>query len=152
MTTETTFTHVGAEGDTSVPTTAPSQPTKPPPTTGRLLTIHAQLKAAKALLQERVKEATAKLERIENELLKRMQEDETDRLSGAGFTAYQTTRKHVQMRDKATFLAWAYKEAHLDMIGSNLAKTAVVEYLEKERRLPPGVGLTQVVEVNVRKQ
>lgn len=69
---------------------------------------------------------------------------------GAG-TVYTSTRRSVSIENPAEFRAWVEAQGRPDFYENRVSKEALDTYLEEGGALPPGLKVSQVTTVNIRK-
>lgn len=65
-------------------------------------------------------------------------------------TAYTTTRYSATLPDPEAFMQFVIAQGKFELIDRRANTTAVKDYVEENRALPPGCNLTPVKKVNVR--
>lgn len=105
---------------------------------------------AKKAFTESQKPTLELMERIEGELMLRMQDTGTNTFSCDTGTAYRVTNTTVSVKDWSAFLPYVLETQQYDMLERRAAKSAVVEFVDEHKELPPGLAMTQVDEVNIR--
>ena len=66
-------------------------------------------------------------------------------------TAYKVTKAQAKVEDREAFIAFCIKEDLTHLLTAAASKTAVEEYIEDTGNEVPGVVITRVTTVNVRK-
>jgi hypothetical protein len=119
--------------------------------TGELLRQYIAMRERRDACTRQAKTINAMMERVEAVLLKRMQDDETDRFAIDGITAFKTTHDKAHVKDREAFLAFVLEGGRVDMLTSAVTQDAVKDFLATSGQLPPGVAFNSIVKVNVRK-
>lgn len=68
-----------------------------------------------------------------------------------GGTVYTSTLSSYSIDDPAVFRAWVESEGKPDFYANRVSKEALEAYLAEGNRMPPGLKVSSVVNVNVRK-
>lgn len=93
-----------------------------------------------------------KLERFGAWLTAKMHQDGTTQLKVKGVgTAFEKTRVTTSVENWSDFLVWVQNNEQWEMLPHAANKTVVMEYVEANEELPPGVKLSRMATVNVRK-
>jgi hypothetical protein len=115
-------------------------------TPGQMIAAYLKLREKKKTVEDRHKEELAPykeaMNKIENELLRQMNEGNLENLKSDVGTAYVATRSSATVAD------W---DAFLDFLERRVSKVAAEEFLEEHASLPPGVSIARDTTVNIRK-
>lgn len=121
----------------------------------------SQLIAVYRKLRERRDEAKKKfteeqrptlelMERIETELMSRMESTGANSIACDSGTAYKASVTSVVVRDWSAFFEFVRNNEAFDMLERRASKSAVVDYAETNGELPPGLSMSVEESVNVR--
>lgn len=66
-------------------------------------------------------------------------------------TCYETTRYSTSLADPDLFMKWVIEKQAFDMLDRKANATAVKEYTKEHDALPPGVNLTALKTIGVRR-
>lgn len=153
----------------TLPTAIPSAPTPaiPPPAPGpapaptpsanleTLVDKYRQVRDRKKDLADEHKAALAPY----NEALTALEAAILDALNRAGVesvrtgagTAFKTTRSSYTVKDPAMFREWLEANSRFDLLETRVSKEAIEALVQSGATLPPGIGISSEVIVNVRK-
>lgn len=93
-----------------------------------------------------------KQDKIENELLRRLNERGADVVSIRGIgTAYRTTRSSASVADWDSLLDYVRNNDAWELLNHSVNKTAVEQFKAANEDLPPGVNWSSTVVVNFRR-
>ena len=120
-----------------------------------LLGKYVQLRDKKAEIEKahkaKVGQLTDVMKKIEAILLEHFNDTGSDSVKTSNGTAYKSIKTSVSVADRDIFLdfirnneAWAFLESRAN-------KPAVEEYLEAHQELPPGINVSRVATVNIRR-
>jgi uncharacterized protein YbjQ (UPF0145 family) len=118
---------------------------------GTILKMYVHLRDQRDLHVKMAKDFSTQMGKVEAVLLKRMSEDETDRLGADGVVAFKAVQDKAHVSDFEKFLDFVITGERRDMLTSAVRQDAVKEFLAESGSLPPGVSLNRIVKVNVRK-
>lgn len=91
-------------------------------------------------------------EKIEQMFLAKFNEEGSDTISCRGIgTAYKTTKTSVTVADKDAFLREVREKELWQLLDVRALKSAVDEFTEATETLPPGLNISRVVSVNIRR-
>lgn len=112
-------------------------------------------------LRDKKSEVTAKAKDVVSGLERKMSDIESRilELMGDGIesirtrngTAYKSLKRQTSVAGWDDFLPWIKETDNWHMLTRAANKAAVIEYLEEEGELPPGINLYSQVAINVRK-
>lgn len=108
----------------------------------------ADLKAAFTQSTEAI---DAALERIENFLLKTMQDLGVESLRSGLGTAYKQAQTSATVADWESALDWVKKNEQWAMLEKRVSKSFVEAYKNENADLPPGIDWREVTKVNIRR-
>jgi urease accessory protein UreF len=106
----------------------------------------------KAAYDASVKEIDDALERVENFLLKQMQETGVDTFGSSAGVAYKSTKTSATVADWDATLKFIRDNQEWSALERRINKEFVKAYKEANNDLPPGVNWREEVSVNVRKK
>jgi len=109
----------------------------------------AELKAA---YTESVKGIDDAMERVENFLLKQMQDLGVDSFSSPLGTAYKSTQTSATVADWDMVLNHVRENEAWSMLKRDVSKEYVKAYKEQHDDLPPGINWREETSVNIRKK
>lgn len=92
-----------------------------------------------------------RMDRIETELMAFLNDAKSDSVKSEHGTAFKRTETSVTVANSSEFSRFVISEELWELIDFRANKTAVKEYLEKTEALPPGVNLSAVTVLSVRK-
>lgn len=120
-----------------------------------LIRKHQELKRTKADMDETYRSQVAPyvegMEVIENMLQAMMLEQGVKNFPTEAGTAYQSTTMHVKLDDRDKIVGFVKDTGKFDIFTNAISKEFVTGYIEENGAPPPGVGLTMISKVNVRK-
>jgi len=101
--------------------------------------------------KEAMKEKRETLDALNNLLLQHLEQIKADNVRTKAGTVYRTAKRSASTADFKAF--WDFVVAHemWDLVDRKPNVTAVSEYLEENKALPPGVNLNSTYVVGVRK-
>jgi nanoRNase/pAp phosphatase (c-di-AMP/oligoRNAs hydrolase) len=98
---------------------------------------------------ERVAQAMKKLE---GELLEHLNTQSIDNIAAKGVgTVYRTTRTSASVEDAVKFMDWVKEHEKWDALDVKANKTFVTEMIAAENDTPPGVKVSSVQTIGVRR-
>ena len=125
------------------------------PTPEQCIERYMALRAAKDAFE---KETKAKLhaysdamEAIENHLLAVMNERKEVQIKTVHGTAFQSPQTFAKLVDRAALIDYVKRTGDFNLFTNAVAKAEVVAYAEAHNAPPPGVEITRVTKVNVRR-
>jgi hypothetical protein len=90
-------------------------------------------------------------EKIEALIMQQFNEDGTDSLKTEFGTAYRSMKTTASVADWDAVFEFIQSKDYWHMLEKRVNKTAVEQYMEDEGKLPPGVNVTRVQSINVRR-
>lgn len=69
----------------------------------------------------------------------------------AAGTVFKSTRTSYTVKDPAQFREWLETQQRFDLLETRVSKEALEEFVKTGASLPPGIGISSEVTVNVRK-
>lgn len=112
--------------------------------------LREKKKQLKKQYEEKVERIDSAMRKIEVALLKFMEESGVESVKTADGTAYLNTIKRASVKDWEALVEWVRENERWDVLTKGVSKTAVLDVLEDEGALPPGVDLYVERTVNVR--
>jgi hypothetical protein len=91
------------------------------------------------------------LERLNGALMQQLQAIGGDSVKTPHGTAYKTTKRSATLADAAAFREYVIDQGMWDLADWRANAPAVEAFLQEQQALPPGVNLTSVVTVGVRR-
>lgn len=113
--------------------------------------LRAMIKAEDDAHKERMKEKRETLEELNNLLLQHLDGVKADSVKTKAGTVYRTIKRSASTADFAAFWNFVVKGELWDLVDRKPNVTAVSEYLDEHKTLPPGVNLNSTYVVGVRK-
>jgi hypothetical protein len=127
------------------------------PTPGAVIAGYLALRKAKDDIKNRHKDELApindKIEKLEAFMLNVLNSAKVDSMAFKGVgTMFKQTVTSVTVENWSDTLAWIQEHGAWELLEQRVSKTVIQDYAEhNEGMVPPGVKLTQDVEVRVRK-
>ncbi len=100
---------------------------------------------------EELKPFRAAMDQIEAALLDDLNRNGANSIQTNSGTAYRTTRTSYGVEDPAVFRKWVEANNVPEFYENRVSKDAVQQYVEKYNQLPPGIKVSSVTTVNIRK-
>lgn len=123
--------------------------------TNAIVEKYLQLRDRKAELkanyEESVRELDAAMEKVENYLLKLMNQQGLEALPTAAGTAYKSTRTSAQVADWDAILEHIKSTENWAMLERRVSKAVVQQYMDENNDLPPGINWRAETTVNIRR-
>ncbi len=91
------------------------------------------------------------MQRIEGELQAFMDDNGIDSVKTSKGTCYQATKYSVSLADSQAFMDYVISNNKFELLDRKANVTAVRSFLEESKTLPPGVNLSTLRTVNVRR-
>ena len=101
--------------------------------------------------KQEIAKYTEMLRRVEQILLDHFNETGADSVKTPHGTAYKTVASSVSVADRDVFLDFVRDQDAWAFLESRANKSAVEEYLAEHEALPPGLNMTRVAKVNIRR-
>lgn len=122
----------------------------------KLTSVHLKIRDARSDLKRKFEEEDRKLkikqERIENEMLRFLQDSNTDSVRTESGTFYRQEEITPTGSDWDAFYRWVRENDAFDALERRIKKTFVKEYMEThEGGIPPGVSVYREYVVRVRR-
>ena len=121
----------------------------------QLVKVYIQLRdrrsARKRAYEMEDEDDKAKQEKIEGILLHRFQEDGMESVRTAHGTAYKETTTSMSCADKDLFLSYVQRHELWDLLDARPFKSNIVQFMEENGELPPGINTSRTTVVKVRR-
>jgi hypothetical protein len=101
--------------------------------------------------KEAMKEKREALDQLNNLLLQHLDQVKADSVRTKAGTVYRTAKRSASTADFKAFWDFVVQHELWDLVDRKPNVTAVSEYLEENKMLPPGVNLNSTYVVGVRK-
>lgn len=107
--------------------------------------LRTQIEDEESAFKRSKKEKSSLLEKLENWMLAKLQEEGTQRMAvpGVGTVFIQKTTS-VKIEDWDVTLEWIKEHDRYDMLNHAINKTATVQHIEDTGSPPPGVSYTAI--------
>jgi hypothetical protein len=116
---------------------------------------YRQLRDMKATIAARHKEELAPyneaLDALELAMLNALTASGQESTRTASGTAYKSTKSSYTVQDASAFRTWLEVNDRWDLLETRVSKEALESFATEGGTLPPGIGVSSVVTVNVRK-
>lgn len=113
--------------------------------------IRDEITARKKAFDESIADLKEQQTSLEVYLKAHLNETGADSIKTKAGTAFKTTKEKVSVADWPDFFAFVKDEERWEFLKHDVVKSAVKDYLEENDDLPPGVGYSTSVEVQVRR-
>lgn len=121
----------------------------------KLIDSYITLRDKKAEVEKahktKLEKLKALMDTIEQRLLAHLNDTGTDSAKTGAGTVYKNTQTSVRVADREAFLDFVKDQEAWVFLESKANKTAVNEYLEEHQAPPPGLDITRVSKVNIRR-
>lgn len=117
----------------------------------RYIKLRDKKKQLKDEYEAKVAPYDAAMDKIENLMLTKMQEQGLKSMPTSAGTAYIQTRTSATVADRELFKDWCENTDNWHLIDLRAQKTAIDAYKEEHDDLPPGINYNQQVVVNIRR-
>lgn len=121
----------------------------------QLVERYIQLRDKKAEIESEAKKKVAKLNeamtRIENYLLKHLQDNGAESVRTGAGTFFTSMRTSATVADWDHLLGWIREGEHWSALEKRVSKSFVESFKEEHNDLPPGIDFRQEKVVNVRR-
>jgi len=101
--------------------------------------------------EEEMRELRAQLDVLSEELKKRLLHDNITSVRTAHGTAMLRTKTFARAADWDAFIAFLKRENAYHLLAKSVAKGAIQEYIETNRKVPDGIDFIQILDVSVRR-
>lgn len=122
---------------------------------GKKIDIYIRLRDRRAKRKAEYEEADRPdreaQEKIEAQIMEQFNADGTDSLKTEFGTAYRSMKTSATVADWEAVLEFVKDQEFWTLLEKRVNKTAVEEYLDLNEKLPPGVNVTKVATINVRR-
>ena len=100
---------------------------------------------------EELKRFTNALTKIEQTILAEFNDTGQESAKTSNGTAYRSTRTSAKVADRDAFFDFVKSNDAFDFLESRANKNAVEAYLDENGELPPGIDVTRVITINIRR-
>ena len=115
------------------------------------IAIRDKIKAEEEAHKEKQKPLKDALEQLAGVLMQFMTETGSDGIKTDAGTCYVTTRWSASLADADAFMRFVRETGNFDLLDRKANATAVRDYVEANTTLPPGVNLSSIQQVGVRR-
>ena len=133
----------------------PAPPPKKSRTPGEMVELFIKLRDHKKASDEEYKKSMERvnlaMEKLEAELLQHLIDQDATSLKAATGTVYRTTRVNASVENRAQFLEWLDQTGELDALDVKANKSFMESLLEAGKELPPGVKISAMHTIGVRR-
>jgi len=123
--------------------------------TDELIDKYIKIRDRKEALAKQQKEELSKYTRamdaIENDMLRRLNDEQAEKIGTKHGTAYKTVRTSATVADWETTLQYVIDMEMWALLERRVSKQAVQEHIEHLGTTPPGVKIVQDLKVNIRR-
>ena len=120
--------------------------------TSQYLQLRQTIRDVDAMHAERTAPLREKLDELGLKLLDQLNKSGVDSMSNTAGTVYKKTKSTATVKDGEALIDFIIEEGYIDLLERRANVTAVKEYLEEKQELPPGVELSEIVVIGVRKK
>ena len=113
--------------------------------------LRALIKADDDTHKEKMKDKRETLDQLNNLLLSHLDQVKADSVKTKSGTVYRTVKRSASTADFKAFWDYVRKHEMWDLVDRKPNVTAVSDYLDANKALPPGVNLNSTYVVGVRK-
>ncbi|MBT7005048.1 MAG: hypothetical protein HOA06_10085 [Chloroflexi bacterium] len=118
---------------------------------GKYIKIRDAKDALKKTHSEELSRFNNALDKIEHSLLAEFNETGQESAKTAHGTAYRSVRTSAKVADRDAFFDFVRQNDAYDFLESRANKNAVEAYMEEHDELPPGIDVSRVTTINVRR-
>jgi len=118
---------------------------------GLYIALRDKIKSLEAEHKERLQPLKADLEALGGALAKFMEDTNSDGIKTEFGTCYLTTRWNASLADADAFMRFVQDTKEFDLLDRKANATAVRDYVKEHNALPPGVNLSSIQQVGVRR-
>lgn len=115
------------------------------------MTLRSQKDSIEAATKEKVSGIKAKMEKLEAWIKTQADAQGVTSFKTKHGTAFLTTTDYANVADWDAVLEFIQTKGAFEMLEKRVSKTAVRNYVENDKFVPPGVNYGTKLEVNVRK-
>ena len=123
--------------------------------TDELIDKYIKIRDRKEALAKQHKEELAQyvkaMKAIENDMLRRLNDEQAEKIGTKHGTAYKTVRTSATVADWETVLQYIVDREMWGLLEHRVAKQAVEEHIECIGTTPPGVKIVRDLNVNIRR-
>jgi len=117
----------------------------------KFIQIRDFIENAQKALDEELKPAKAARAKLENMLLKHLQDSGAENIRTADGTVYTITRTNVSVKDRKAFLDYVRENDLWDQMDVRANKEVILAHAEEEGEDFPGVQVTKALTIGVRR-
>lgn len=121
--------------------------------TDEIVRLYVQLRDLKATKKKawEVEDSalSGKMDKLEALLLTRYQDQGIESARTKYGTAYKTKVGYASVADRDTFFRWVMENSAPEFLESRCSKTAVQQYIEEHKDLPPGINWREEIHIRV---
>ena len=118
-----------------------------------LVAQYVELRDRKSAITAKAKDLVGKLDdkmgQLEQDILQALNASGIESARTKAGTAFKKTTRSTNIADWDSFLPWVQGTGNWHMLTRAANKTAVLEYLDHEEELPPGINLFSKIEVSI---
>lgn len=115
------------------------------------MTLRSKKDAIEAETKQKVSELKVKMDKLEAWIKTQADEQGVTSFKTKHGTAFLTTTDYANVADWDAVLEFIQTNGAFEMLEKRVSKTAVRNYVENEKFVPPGVNYGTKLEVNIRK-
>lgn len=113
--------------------------------------VRDKIREKEAAHKEELKPLKAVLDKISGHLTKWLGDTKSESIRTEAGTCYLTTRWSASLADADAFLKFVRETNNFDLLDRKANATAVRDYVEEHHCLPPGVNLSSIQQVGVKR-
>lgn len=117
----------------------------------RYIALRDERTALKRRYQEEDVKLRSQQDAIEAAMLEFLNKTGSESIRTGSGTFYKSTQSSVRMEDWEAFLDYVQKNERWDLLHRAASKSAVEEYLTANGELVPGVSMSRITTVNIRR-
>lgn len=130
-------------------------PAKKAATPAQMVEMYVKLRDHKRAAEEAFKSSMERvnlaLEKLGNDLLQHLNDAGADSIKAKSGTVYKSTTTNCSVEDRDAFLEYVQTNELWDALDVKANKTFVKEQMDAGNAIPPGVKVSQFVQVGVRR-
>lgn len=119
---------------------------------GQFIAIRDLLKEFDDKTAQDRKKLSGTLEQLNGMIQRFMDTHKLENMSTANGTAYKSSRTTASLADPAAFMNYVISHQQWDLLDRRANSTACKAFAEEHKALPPGVNLSTVESVNIRRK
>lgn len=113
--------------------------------------IRDKIKAIEAKHKLELEPYKSALALLDTEFIKRLNTSGLESMNTKFGTVYKTTKTLSSIADPTIFFDFVEAGKHWSLIQKRLNNAAITEFIEEHQTPPPGINVTQKIDVNVRR-